>query len=159
MTDWGYYEAARRFQRVLVASGVDSALRAGGALVGAAPLCHMPLPCRPNLSSLCDAASLLPQPLILLRSSSPPHAVHFDTCASWSPNSASAPGHANSPGVCAVCAVCAVLQEGDTVIIGDLEFDYSEDKSEAGMYEKWYRERKAAGIVGKGQARWPHVTG
>ena len=57
------------------------------------------------------------------------------------------------------CAVPAVFQEGDTVVIGDLEFDYSEDKSEAGMYEKWYRERKAAGIVGKGQARWPHPTG
>lgn len=33
MTDWGYYEAARRFQRVLVASGIDTALRARGVQV------------------------------------------------------------------------------------------------------------------------------
>jgi hypothetical protein len=50
-------------------------------------------------------------------------------------------------------------QDGDTVVIGDLEFDYSSDKSEAGMYDRWFKERKAAGIVGRGQARWPHATG
>lgn len=33
MTDWGYYEAARRFQRVLVAGGIDSALQAQGVMV------------------------------------------------------------------------------------------------------------------------------
>ncbi|PSC71478.1 GTP-binding chloroplastic [Micractinium conductrix] len=81
MTDWGYYEAARRFQRVLVASGIDSALRAKGVL------------------------------------------------------------------------------DGDTVVIGDLEFEYSSDKSESTMYDRWFKERRAAGIVGRGQARWPHVTG
>ncbi|KAL4858432.1 putative GTP-binding protein [Chlorella vulgaris] len=81
MTDWGYYEAARRFQRVLVAGGIDSALQAQGVM------------------------------------------------------------------------------DGDTVVIGDLEFDYSSDKSEAGMYDRWFKERKAAGIVGRGQARWPHATG
>lgn len=81
MTDWSYYEAARRFQRVLVAAGVDAALKARGVM------------------------------------------------------------------------------DGDTVVIGDLEFEYSSDHSEAGMYERWYSERRAAGVVGKGQARWPHVTG
>lgn len=50
-------------------------------------------------------------------------------------------------------------QDGDTVVIGDLEFEYDSDRSEAGMYEKWYRQRRAAGVVGRGQARWPHVTG
>lgn len=50
-------------------------------------------------------------------------------------------------------------QDGDTVVIGDLEFEYDSDRSEAGMYDKWYRARREAGIVGKGQARWPHVTG
>ncbi len=52
-----------------------------------------------------------------------------------------------------------LAQDGDTVVIGDLEFDYSSDKSEAGMYDRWFKERKAAGIVGRGQARWPHATG
>lgn len=33
MTDWSYYEAARRFQRVLVAAGIDSALKARGVMV------------------------------------------------------------------------------------------------------------------------------
>ena len=45
------------------------------------------------------------------------------------------------------------------MVIGDLEFEYSCDKSESGMFDRWYKERRAAGIVGKGQARWPHVTG
>ena len=26
-------------------------------------------------------------------------------------------------------------------------------------YDRWFKERRAAGIVGRGQARWPHVTG
>jgi hypothetical protein len=51
------------------------------------------------------------------------------------------------------------VQEGDTVVIGELEFEYSADQSEQTMFEKWYQERKAAGIVGKGQARWPHMSG
>lgn len=33
MTDWSYYEAARRFQRVLVAAGIDAALKARGVMV------------------------------------------------------------------------------------------------------------------------------
>jgi hypothetical protein len=44
-------------------------------------------------------------------------------------------------------------------VIGELEFEYSGDNSEQAMYERWYQERRAAGIVGKGQARWPHMTG
>lgn len=34
MTDWSYYEAARRFQRVLDAAGINAALRAAGIQVG-----------------------------------------------------------------------------------------------------------------------------
>lgn len=81
MTDWSYYEAARRFQRVLEAARVDRALKARGAL------------------------------------------------------------------------------EGHTVVIGDLQFDYSEEKNEKVLYDKWYQERRAAGIVGRGEARWPHWSG
>ncbi len=34
MTDWSYYEAARRFQRVLDVAGINSALRKAGIQVG-----------------------------------------------------------------------------------------------------------------------------
>lgn len=81
MTDWSYYEAARRFQGVLDASGISRALRAAG------------------------------------------------------------------------------VKEGDTVAIGDLEFEHSEDTSESGLYDRWESARKAAGIANRGSARWPHAGG
>lgn len=98
MTDWGYYEAARRFQRVLVAAGIDSALQARGVLVrGVAPgrLAHRP------------AVLLLPM-------------------LTWEQPRHLRPHHARS-----------LPQDGDTVVIGDLEFEYDSDKSESGMYDKW----------------------
>ena len=81
MTDWGYYEAARRFQQVLKASGINAALLAQG------------------------------------------------------------------------------VREGDSVVIGEVEFVYSEDQSEQALFSKWYQDRRANGIVGRGQARWPHTSG
>eukprot|EP00887_Chlorella_sp_A99_P002031 scaffold18.g2031.t1 len=81
MTDWSYYEAALRFQRVLDAAGINRALKARG------------------------------------------------------------------------------IQEGDTVVIGELEFEFCDERDEGAIYEKWFQERRAAGIVGKGHARWPHATG
>ena len=80
MTDWSYYEAAKRFQGVMAAAGITSALRARG------------------------------------------------------------------------------IEEGDTVVIGDVEFEHSNDTSEGKMYEKWNEQRKAAGIATRGSARWPHAT-
>lgn len=50
-------------------------------------------------------------------------------------------------------------QEGDTVVIGEMEFEYSDERDEGAIYDKWYQERRAAGVVGRGQARWPHATG
>ena len=81
MTDWSYYEAARRFQRVLEAAGIVSALKARG------------------------------------------------------------------------------IEEGDTVVIGDMEFEHSDDNSETSMYEKWYEQRRASGVATRGSARWPHPGG
>lgn len=81
MTDWSYYEAARRFQRVLEAAGVISALKAQG------------------------------------------------------------------------------IEEGDTVVIGNMEFEHSNDNSEGAIYEKWYEQRRASGIAARGSARWPHAGG
>jgi GTP-binding protein len=81
MTDWSYYEAARRFQRVLDASGINAALKAQGAV------------------------------------------------------------------------------DGQVVVIGDLEFEYSDDKSDKALYDKWYKERRANGVVGRGESKWPHWSG
>ena len=80
MTDWSYYEAAKRFQGVMDAAGITSSLRAQG------------------------------------------------------------------------------VREGDTVVIGELEFEHSEDTSEGALYERWNDERKAAGLAKRGSARWPHAT-
>jgi GTPase len=81
MTDWSYYEAARRFQRVLDASGINAALKAQGAV------------------------------------------------------------------------------DGQVVVIGDLEFEYSDEKSDKALYDKWYKERRANGVVGRGESKWPHWSG
>lgn len=48
------------------------------------------------------------------------------------------------------------IQEGDTVIIGEMEFEHSDERSEGVMVEKFHRERRMAGIAAKGSARWPH---
>ena len=48
------------------------------------------------------------------------------------------------------------IQEGDTVIIGEMEFEHSDERSEGAMVEKFHRERRMAGIAAKGSARWPH---
>jgi len=81
MTDWSYYEAARRFQGVLRAAGITSALKARG------------------------------------------------------------------------------IKEGDTVVIGDIEFEHSDDTSDRAMYDSWYAQKRAAGGAMRGAARWPHAAG
>lgn len=194
MTDWSYYEAARRFQRVLVAAGIDAALKARGVMVRRVGARTAGLPGRrtgaadalprrrhrPDGSRCCIAPSAAPPGRMLVGpraaaqlwqgesggaahslakgrrhptysgclcpncphpSPTPPQSTSFPTQPLTHPNPLQSP------------------QDGDTVVIGDLEFEYSSDHSEAGMYERWYSERRAAGVVGKGQARWPHVTG
>lgn len=51
------------------------------------------------------------------------------------------------------------IKEGDTVVIGDMEFEHSDDVSDGAMYEKWASERRMSGIANKGSARWPHAGG
>ncbi|GFR45678.1 hypothetical protein Agub_g7092 [Astrephomene gubernaculifera] len=77
MTNWDYYEAVRRFQRVLEVSGINGALRAKG------------------------------------------------------------------------------VRQGDTVVIGDMEFSWSDDKSDAAVYDGWVRDMKDRGVNRQGTARWP----
>lgn len=81
MTNWDYYEAANRFQKVLEAAGINKALKKQG------------------------------------------------------------------------------VTEGDTVLIGEAELAWSDNQSEAALYEAWLSDRKAKGKVGQGQARWPHQGG
>lgn len=169
MTDWSYYEAARRFQRVLVAAGVDAALKARGVMVrraatrghwtacqgaGGGGCCCMTVACVPrkpqigrgDLARGGRTAARLGS-LLALACMAPPIGPHIP------PNPTPTHTHTHTP------PPPSPPQDGDTVVIGDLEFEYSSDHSEAGMYERWYSERRAAGVVGKGQARWPHVTG
>jgi GTP-binding protein len=80
-TNWDYYEAALRFQRVLEAAGIANSLRARG------------------------------------------------------------------------------VKEGDTVIVGGAELVWSDDRSEAALFEGWLSERKAAGRVTQGSHAWPHAGG
>lgn len=78
MTNWDYYEAANRFQKVLEAAGINKALKKKG------------------------------------------------------------------------------VAEGDTVIIGDVELAWSDNQSEAALYDAWVSDRKAKGKVVQGVSRWPH---
>ena len=47
------------------------------------------------------------------------------------------------------------MQEEDTVLIGEVELAWSDNQSEAALYEAWLSDRKAKGKVGQGSARWP----
>lgn len=62
------------------------------------------------------------------------------------------------------CGLCATLRQrgvmqGDTVVIGEVQFEWSDDQSEGALYESWIDDINARGKVGKGSARWPHVGG
>lgn len=81
MTNWDYYEAANRFQKVLEAAGINKALKRRG------------------------------------------------------------------------------VAEGDMVLIGEAELAWSDNQSEAALYDAWLSDRKARGKVAQGAARWPHQGG
>ena len=81
MTNWDYFEATLRFQRVLQACGVSASLRAQG------------------------------------------------------------------------------VEEGDSVVIGGVEFAWSNDQTDGALYESWINDLNSRGKVGKGSQRWPHVSG
>jgi GTPase len=51
------------------------------------------------------------------------------------------------------------VMEGDTVVIGDVEFAWADDQNDGKMYEAWIDDLNARGRVGKGSARWPHMAG
>ena len=152
MTDWNYYEAARRFQRVLEAAGVVSALRRQGIQV----------------------RSLPPPPPLRRRPRVPPRKARHHTAGRQLPPSVvaserrrPAAAGAGMPKLARRRLVTDALrvpwppflpQEGDTVVVGEVEFDWSDDTSEAALFDRWQSDRRAAGIVGKGQARWPHAV-
>lgn len=47
--------------------------------------------------------------------------------------------------------------EGDTVVFGEMELEWSDDQSEGAIYGRWLDERKAQGKPLMGTARWPHA--
>lgn len=51
------------------------------------------------------------------------------------------------------------IADGDTVIIGDAELAWSDNQSEAALYDAWVSDRKAKGKVAQGASRWPHPGG
>lgn len=51
------------------------------------------------------------------------------------------------------------VQEGDTVVVGGMELEWSDNQSEGALYEAWLTDRKAKGRVAQGSARWPHIGG
>ncbi|KAG2433016.1 hypothetical protein HXX76_008743 [Chlamydomonas incerta] len=78
MTNWDYYEAVKRFQRVLAVSGINGALKAKG------------------------------------------------------------------------------VRQGDSVVIGETEFSWSDDQSDGAVYDSWLKDMKDRGVNRQGSARWPH---
>lgn len=51
------------------------------------------------------------------------------------------------------------VAEGDMVLIGEAELAWSDNQSEAALYDAWLSDRKARGKVAQGAARWPHQGG
>jgi hypothetical protein len=47
------------------------------------------------------------------------------------------------------------LQEGDSVVIGETEFEWSDNRSERAMYDAWLKDMDARGANLQGSARWP----
>jgi len=77
MTNWDYYEAVKRFQKVLSSSGVNGALKARG------------------------------------------------------------------------------VQEGDTVVIGESEFEWQDDQSDSALYSAFKEDMRARGRNVQGSSHWP----
>lgn len=50
------------------------------------------------------------------------------------------------------------LQEGDSVVIGESEFEWKDDRSEGALYSAWLADLKARGATRQGVARWPAAT-
>ena len=48
--------------------------------------------------------------------------------------------------------------DGDSVVIGNAEFVWSSDRSEAALYRVWSQGLSSSGTPGKGSARWPHMS-
>lgn len=48
------------------------------------------------------------------------------------------------------------VAEGDTVVIGTVEFRWAAEQREGQLYELWANDLQARGRVTKGSARWPH---
>lgn len=46
-------------------------------------------------------------------------------------------------------------QEGDSVVIGDVEFEWSDDQSEGAMFDAWEADMRMRGQARVGAARWP----
>jgi len=51
--------------------------------------------------------------------------------------------------------VRAGVQEGNTVFVGDVEFQWSSDRGEAALYGAWLEQARAEGAGRQGAARWP----
>ena len=51
------------------------------------------------------------------------------------------------------------VAEGNTVQIADTELLWSDNQSEAALYEAWLSDRKAKGKIAKGRAILPHLNG
>ena len=51
--------------------------------------------------------------------------------------------------------VRAGVQEGNTVFVGDVEFQWSADRGEAALYGAWLEQARAEGTGRQGAARWP----
>jgi len=46
-------------------------------------------------------------------------------------------------------------QEGDSVVIGEAEFEWSDDQSEGAMFDAWEADMKERGQARTGSKRWP----
>lgn len=49
------------------------------------------------------------------------------------------------------------VTDGDFVKVGEMEFEWSSDRSEGKLFDKWAEEQKKAGRILPGSARWPHA--
>ena len=50
------------------------------------------------------------------------------------------------------------IKEGDTVVIGGTELQWSDDQSEGALYAAWREEKERKGTAWHGSRSWPHAV-
>lgn len=148
MTDWTYFESLLRVQKVLEATGrhlLSEAQSARNCFCCMSDStwtlwqkntthCNLQIILGQHINSLCSIVASLQADIM-------PWSNRITPCA----------------GVNKELKKQGIV-EGDTVVIGEIQLEWSDDQSQGALYGRFLDERKAKGLGQRGSARWPHAS-